>query len=678
MSDPLKHSPAPAPALEEARRFEPLPSRSGSGATEALRLNEPALLASLLDAVPARVVVVDRELRYVYVNSESLNFLGLPTAQVVGRPAVEVIGAARMAAYQPIIERVLEGGESLQWEGWVDYPSRGPCYLREIIVPYRRDDGRVSHVLLFGRDLTEFKRQEQMLAQRLAALERAEALKSAIVDHALAAIVSTDLRGRVVEFNPAAEAMFGLPRARALGRSITELMIPPRHRAAHEAGMARLTAGEPPRLLGQRLEMHALRADGSEFPVEMVLWRTDVGGDTYYTASINDMSERQRAAEVIDRQRDALRQSEKLSAMGSLLAGVAHELNNPLSIVLGRASLLEEKSVGSPLAEDALRIHEAAQRCGRIVRTFLNMARQRPARREPVQLNDIARAAAEMLGYTLRSHDIALSLALARELPEVPADRDQIGQVVLNLIVNAQQALAEHPGPRRIELATGVTAAAAGHEPQVWLSVSDSGPGVPPPLQQSIFEPFFTTKSEGSGTGLGLSVSRSLVREHGGELQLLAGSGACFRLSLPIAGPAQPPEAVAAPSAPQPLRQARVLVVDDEPGILDLVRAILETAGHEVATAESGALALALLDEARFDAVVCDLRMPDMDGAALWRAIRARDPRLAQRMLFVTGDTLSPAARSFLSDSACAALDKPFAKSELLERVQALLNATPR
>ncbi|MDI4633532.1 response regulator [Pelomonas sp. V22] len=440
--------------------------------------------------------------------------------------------------------------------------------------------------------------------------------------------------------------------------------------------MSRIAGGGAARVIGRRVEMSALRIDGSEFPIEMVLWRTSVGGRAYFTASIADLTERHNAQAEIERQREALRQSEKLTAMGSLLAGVAHELNNPLAIVMGRAALLEEKLQGHALATDALRIHEAAERCGRIVRTFLNMARQKPTERSTVGINELVRAAVELLHYGLRSHGIELRLALAPELPQVHADPDQIGQLVLNLLVNAQQAMVGCEGARTLSISSGLEERRSDRAPRIWLRVADSGRGVPPGLQEQIFAPFFTTKADGVGTGMGLSVSRSIAREHGGSLVLEASSeqGASFRLSLPVSGRA---ETVTAPAPLDALDQgseARVLVVDDEQEIADLMRAFLEGAGYEVATAESGAVALALLQEAQFDLIVSDLRMPDMDGAALWRAVGELSPGLARRMVFVTGDTLSAAARGFLDKTRCLSLDKPFTRPELLAAVRKLLD----
>jgi CheY-like chemotaxis protein len=212
----------------------------------------------------------------------------------------------------------------------------------------------------------------------------------------------------------------------------------------------------------------------------------------------------------------------------------------------------------------------------------------------------------------------------------------------------------------------------------VWLRVADTGPGVPPAERERIFERFFTTKAEGLGTGLGLAVSRSLAREHGGELALESSgpqgtSGASFRLSLPVSGAAHDSADPAAAPPPEALAVARLLVVDDEVEIASLMRDMLESAGYEVVSGESAAVALELLDTARFDAIVSDLRMPDMDGAAFWQEVSTRHPALARRMLFVTGDTLSPNAAEFLRTSRSIGLEKPFSKADLLDRVAKLL-----
>lgn len=639
------------------------PLRWGGAAMSPLPSLDPRLMAALLDNISARVVVIDRDHAYVYANREALAFYDKSADEVIGRRLPEVVGDEVYATYLPFADRLF-GGETLRWQGWLTYPGRGRVYLQETMVPFAPDGGQAEAVVVFGRDSTELKQREEELA-----------LKSAIVDHSIAALASTDAAGHIVEFNPAAEAMFGRSRADVLGRRLAHVLLPDRAQPSFDATLRRLAEGDGATRRGQRMELHA-RRDGAEFPIDMVVWRTDAGGVPYFTASIVDTTDRHTAAQQIGRQREALRQSEKLTAMGSLLAGVAHELNNPLAIVMGRASLLEEKCDDPDLRADVLRIREAAERCGRIVRTFLNMARSRPAQRMPVDLNEIVRAAADMLIYSFRTHGVELELALEPALPAINADGDQLGQVILNLLINAQQAMAGRGGAQGVRVSTGVEHRRHGREPRIWLRVSDTGPGVPEDLRARIFEPFFTTKGEGMGTGLGLAMSRSVVMEHGGDLileQTAAAVGASFRISLPISGMGLDDTSPAPLAEPEAATVARILVVDDEPELASLMRDMLESAGYDVATAESGALALAFLDEARFDAIVSDLRMPDMDGPALWRGVVEHHPVLAQRMLFVTGDTLSPDARDFLRTARCSALDKPFSKVGLLAAVKALL-----
>lgn len=499
-----------------------------------------------------------------------------------------------------------------------------------------------------------------------------ETLKAAVVDHALAAIITTDGDGVIIEYNPAAETIFGVDRENALGRPVSDIIIPERNREAHRQGMARLRAGGAPRIIGHRVELRALRGDGSEFPVEMVLSRSDVGGKVFYTAFLMDISDKAAREEELARQRERLRQGEKLSAMGMLLAGVAHELNNPLAILIGRAGLLESKCHDESLRGDVEKIQTAAKRCGNIVRTFLGMARQRPMEKRPVQINDLVSGALDMLGYSLRNHGIKTVTALDPQLPEILADGDQIGQIVLNLLVNAQQALAGCGDNRQIRVGSGRDEEAG----LLWLRIVDTGPGVPPDAAPRVFDPFFTTKPEGAGTGMGLSFSRSVAREHGGDLVLEAGgAGACFLLTLPLRTRGDA-DAAAEPETP-PSQQghgARILVVDDEKEILDLVREILGSAGYPIAAAESGAEALALLAGERFDAVISDLRMPGLDGPALRREVALHHPELEQRFIFLTGDTLSSNAAHYLAETGCPYLEKPFAPAELLGQLKQVLD----
>src|SRR6266849_2345486 len=246
--------------------------------------------------------------------------------------------------------------------------------------------------------------------------------------------------------------------------------------------------------------------------------------------------ELQRQNEMLEEQvRDRTQQftqSEKLAAMGSLLAGVAHELNNPLSVVMGQAGLLQRTAGGGPTAERAEKIAKAAERCARIVKNFLALARQQPMERQVVSLNRVVQEAVELLAYPLRVDSVETTLELAPELPGIWADPHQLHQVVVNLISNAHQAMRAMLTPRRIMLTTRLDPAPG----RVHLVVADSGPGISAEVQGRIFEPFFTTKPLGQGTGLGLSLCQGIIEEHGGTIAVAsgAGEGAAFQIDFPI------------------------------------------------------------------------------------------------------------------------------------------------
>jgi two-component system NtrC family sensor kinase len=493
-----------------------------------------------------------------------------------------------------------------------------------------------------------------------------ERLNAAIMQVVDDCIIAIDEESRVIEFNPAATVTFGWRREDVLGRPLNELIVPPVHRAAHQAGFQRYLRTGEKRMIGRRIETEALRADGSVIPVEVAIQEVPSSVGRLFAASLRDITARKAAEDERARQREALHQAEKLTAMGSLLANVAHELNNPLSILLGHAVMLgEEIEPGSEHAELVQRMHEAAERCAKIVRTFLDMARKKPTERREIQLNDLVRSALDLMTYGLRSRDIQIELDLDPRLPTVAADGDQLIQILVNLIVNAQQAMQEQAGPHRLRLAT--RAAGGG----IVLEVADNGPGIPPDVQKKMFDPFFTTKAEGKGTGLGLSVCRAIVQAHEGTIAARnrPEGGALFRIELPVGG--AEPAASAPTTAPAPPTAA--LIVDDEAPIAAMLARIVRRLGYEVETAPDGATALRRLAERGFDLIISDIRMPGLDGPGLWRRIAAEHPRLARRMLFVTGDTLSGPAASFLAESGVPCIEKPFHPAQVRAAIEALV-----
>jgi PAS domain S-box-containing protein len=386
--------------------------------------------------------------------------------------------------------------------------------------------------------------------------------------------------------------------------------------------------------------------------------------------------ERERAAAQVLQQQEALLQREKLAAMSTMLANVAHELNNPLASIVLQTELLREDVGQGSLAEPVAEITQAAARCERLVRQFLALARQHPPERTTVTLNTLVAETVEILAYPLRLDNVTVHLHLDDQVPPLWGDPHQLQQVLLNILTNAQHALRAAPGAREITITTQYDPA----QHRVTLAVADTGPGIPSALQTRIFEPFFTTKPPGVGTGLGLPLCRGMVEAHGGTLEVSSapGHGATFRLTLPVgAVPASPS---APPSADEggAVRGQTILVVDDEVSLANGLARLLRRDGHTVDTVANGRLALAHLDGRVYDLILCDVRMPELDGPSFYRLLERQQPHLCSRLIFLTGDTLEPATQAFLEASGAPCLLKPFAIAEARRIIQRTLQgATP-
>jgi PAS domain S-box-containing protein len=474
--------------------------------------------------------------------------------------------------------------------------------------------------------------------------------------------------GLVIYESPATRRIFGQMQHSGEPSYITDLYVNQEDRRRYLAKLREKGTIEG-------FEVQLRRADGRPIWVSLTASLIEYQGEEMIVASAYDLTEQRAAEEQMARQREALYQSEKLSALGALLAGVAHELNNPLSVVVGHAQLMKETAEDPRIVQRAEKIGNAADRCSRIVKSFLAMARQRAPERRPVDLRDIVQATLDVTGYSLRTANIEVKLDIGPDVPPVCADSDQLNQVVSNIIVNAQQAMMEVSGPRVLTIRGRYDAK---HD-EVRLSLADTGPGIPDEIRSRIFEPFFTTKDIGEGTGVGLAVSHRIVEAHEGRIRVDSrlGQGAVFTLVLPASAEAAPEPAQSRESAAG-CPAASVLIIDDEPDVAQMLADILTAEGHKVVTADSGERALDFIAGQDFDVILSDVRMPKLDGPSLYATLEHRNPALLRRTAFVSGDTLSPSARVFLERVRRPFIEKPFNLEEVRDLIRQVLAEQPQ
>lgn len=376
-------------------------------------------------------------------------------------------------------------------------------------------------------------------------------------------------------------------------------------------------------------------------------------------------AELEKTLDTLKSTQNQLIQREKLSAVGEFVAGVAHELNNPLTSLIGFAELAQASGVDEKQATNLTFIVKSAQRCHKIVQSLLGFARQHAPERKVVKLSEAIDGVVELLAYEMRTSNIDVATAYEPMLPVIIGDSHQLQQVFLNILNNARQAIVETQKPGRVRVATE----RAGH--LVRITISDNGPGISAENLRKVFDPFFTTKPVGQGTGLGLSLCYGIIKEHGGSIHVTSevGAGATFTIELPSASASQIAAANAdtsATAAPRAVAAGkRVLIIDDEEWILTMTRTVLEEDGYVVDVALDADEALNLVADNQYDLLVCDQKMPGLSGSQLYTRLQSDDPRHADRLMFMTGDIMGDNFQEFLKDSRKQCLTKPFSLTQL-------------
>ena len=573
--------------------------------------------------------------------------------------AADRLGVAAFAIVPLRSGDELTGALGLIWSGDPPELARQP----ELLVAIGR---------LVGLALGNIRLRDSLLA-RQHALDESETRYRNLFQEAPEPILISDWDGRITDANKAASTLYGRSRRDLLScglEDIADLPRPDRRRL-----MSQLRRGRRGKTTGR-----GRRADGSTFPQLLEVAVTTVRGEERLLIQGRDLTEQERMqAELL--------QAQKMEALGQLISGVAHELNNPLSAIVAFSQLLRtDERLPADMARDAELLVQEANRTRRIVQNLLDFARQRAPVRQQQSVKAIVDRTLELHAYALRAGRIAVRQEISDDLPPIDVDPGQIQQVLLNLTLNAIQAIGSAAGRGTITIRAESVRDAQTDADSVRLHIHDDGPGISAKIQPRLFEPFFTTKEVGEGTGLGLSVSYGIVASHGGRLwfEPTTGPGATFVLELPASRGIDLAAPGAAGSAPIDLRRrtasaaggaaaGRILAVDDEPAIRVMLERGLARAGYEVITAPSGAEALEILAGGGFDLILIDHRMSGMDGIETYqRAIEAW-PEMAGRAVIMSGDTLNPALQEFAAQSGLRMLDKPFDMSAALALLEETL-----
>jgi PAS domain S-box-containing protein len=508
-------------------------------------------------------------------------------------------------------------------------------------------------------------------------LQASEGRLAAIVRGALDAHVTMDDHGTIVTWNPQAEALFGWPAPDVLGRPVADIIVPPAHREAHWRGLQHfLKSGEGP-ILNRRLELLALRRDGTEVAVELAVAPIRQGNSWIFSAFIRDITERNQLEQQ-------LRQAQKMEAVGRLAGGIAHDFNNLLTAIFGYADLLaEDLPPDSPALADVSEIRTAATRASALTRQLLAFSRQQVL--QPVVLNviDVVGDLENMLQRVL-GEDVELEARCAADLGNIRADQGQLEQVILNLAVNARDAM---PTGGKLTIETANVDLdehyAQTHRPvvpgrYVMIAVSDTGVGMDAATQARIFEPFFTTKEPGKGTGLGLATAYGIVKQSGGYIWVYSepGRGATFKIYLPRVD--APTDRVAAPPELGTVAGTEtVLLAEDDALLLPLARDVLKRLGYTVLEARTPADAVAVAKSHMgvIHLLISDVIMPGESGLQLARRLLETRPGL--RVLFISGYSDEAIVRHGVLDPGTAFLQKPFTPAALGRKVRELLDAPP-
>ena len=646
-----------APAVENARLFEQLVSE-----LEQRELTEEALRASeeqhrtLLDFYPDGVLV-EIDSRIAYCNPAMMEISGYAEEEILDTPPMEFIAPEDRQRASAVVRKLLDGtpGGTREYRVLKKDGTIMPTEISSRLITHAGKPALLSVV----RDITKRQQAEE-------ALRESEMRFRQISENMREIIFLVDHRTyKVLYVNDAYEEIWGQPCKSLYNNPMIWLdAVHPDDRIRVEAALTNQQS------TGKfEEEFRIVRPDGTiRWIFDRVFPIQNEAGEIYRLVGIaDDITERKETEQRMN-------ETARLASIGALAAGVAHEINNPLTSVLGFSQLLMAEDLPPELRSDLQRVHSNAQRAAKVVQNLLFFARRRDFRKEYMNLATILERALEIKSYDLTTSNIRVNKEISPDLPFTMVDEHQLIQAILNLLTNAEQAL--RSSDREGQILVQVTSS----ETKIMLSISDNGPGIPPEHMDRVFEPFFTTMEVGEGTGLGLSICYGIIRQHDGDLwaESIPGEGATFHIELPIVGP-EGGEVVEPPDQQQqqiPSATKHLLVVDDEPDIRDLLVRSLELERYTVDLADGGEAAWRKLQVMPYDCILLDLKMPGISGQELFELIEDTDIEVAKKVIFITGDTISPETQDFVFTTGYPVVSKPLDMDDLRRQVREVLEAT--
>ena len=526
------------------------------------------------------------------------------------------------------------------------------------------DSGRL---VVFIRDINERRQAEE-------ALRASEARYRLIAENVRDVIWSMDMDLRFTYVSPSVK-YFGYRGAEEVtSMSLEQILTPSSQKLAiktfsEELSMADVTVRDPNR--SRTIEVEILRLDGSAIWAElkMSFLRDTNGRPVGILGVMRDISERKQAEEERRAMQQKAQLASHLASVGELSAGIAHEINNPLTGVIGYAELLLQENIPKHIRSDIEVIHDGAKRVADVVKGLLTFARQTRPERTVVDINQVVQVVLRLRAYELETGNIKVTTKLAPDLPVTVADAGQLQQVFLNLIINAEMEMRSKHGKGNLTIRTEQI------DSTIRISFRDDGPGIPEENLKRIFDPFFTTRETGKGTGLGLSICHGIVTEHKGRIHVESqlGKGANFVVELPVIAEKERPRRAKLVRKQKKVTGAKILVVDDEPVVRRLLSQVLTEEGYEVETTDDGEDALNRIRSGSYSLVLLDMRLLGMSGSELYERIKRTGSSLAQRIIFITGDVMGTDTESFLARTKAHYITKPFDVNNLRAEVRRLL-----